>query len=155
MIYGIFDLDDTLCLHRGNLDYEMIRPDSTLSHYLKGFPGERYILTNATYDHAIEVLERMDIIRLFKKIYARDNTNLLKPSLELAHKVDQDIGITKDDTIYFFDDLPTNLWMGYANGWTTIWIHPHHEKKYIYKWIHHGYVSVSESLKDINMAVAL
>ena len=89
----------------------MIRPDSTLSHYLKGFLGDRYILTNATYDHAIEVLERMDIIRLFKKIYARDNTNLLKPSLELANKVNQDIGITGDDTIYFFDDLPQNLWM--------------------------------------------
>lgn len=133
----------------------MIRPDSTLAHYLKGFPGDRYILTNATYDHAIEVLERMDIIRLFKKIYARDNTNLLKPSLELAHKVNQDIGITGDDTIYFFDDLPQNLWMGHANGWTTIWIHPHHEKKYMYKWIHHGYVSVSESLKDINMAIPL
>lgn len=155
MIYGIFDLDDTLCLHRGNLEYEMIQPDTTLSHYLRSFPGDRYILTNATHDHAIEVLERMNILRLFKKIYARDTTQLMKPSLELARKVNEDIGVTPNDTIYFFDDLAQNLWMGYSNGWTTVWIHPKHEQKYLYQWIHHGYISVSESLKDINTAKPL
>ena len=135
MIYGIFDLDDTLLMHYLGMTYDDIQPSSALHQSLSQFPGNLYILTNATLGHAEDVLKRLGIYNLFEKIYSRDTTMLQKPSLKLAQKVNQDIGITPHDTVYFFDDLIENLSMGKTVGWKTIWIHPDHKMSHHMHWI--------------------
>ena len=149
MIYGIFDLDDTLIMHYLGMTYDDIQPSLALYNSLAQFPGNRYILTNATLDHAEDILKRLGIYKLFEKIYSRDTTELLKPSLVLAQKVNQDIGITPNDTVYFFDDLIENLSMGKTVGWKTIWIHPDHKISHQMQWIDIANDNVVDAINDI------
>lgn len=149
MIYGIFDLDDTLIMHYLGMTYDDIQPSPALYNSLAQFPGNLYILTNATLDHAEDILKRLGIYKLFEKIYSRDKTELLKPSLVLAQKVNQDVGITSNDTVYFFDDLVNNLWMGKKTGWKTIWIHPDHKMSHHMQWIDIANDNVVDAINDI------
>ena len=45
MNHYIFDLDDTLLVHRNDINYTLIRENPELSHYLNQCQGMRYIYT--------------------------------------------------------------------------------------------------------------
>ena len=160
MNHFIFDLDDTLLVHRNDIHYPLIRENTELSHYLDRCQGERYIYTNGTYGHANEVLDRMKLTDKFKKVYSRDTLPEMKPSFKAGFMVQKDI--LKDrfedganvfelqkDRFVFFDDIPHNLQPAKNLGWKTVWIHPNHESYRKYHYIDHAYPNVVDALRDL------
>ena len=76
----VIDIDDTLFVHRSNeMNYDKIRPDYQLKSQLQKITYPKYILTNATYDHANIILNKLDVVDEFKKVYSRDNIPAMKP----------------------------------------------------------------------------
>ena len=74
MIHYVFDLDDTLIIHKKGvrLNYNDIVVDNTLQNLLDNCRGECYIYTNGTFGHAHTVIRKMNIKKYFFKIYSRD-----------------------------------------------------------------------------------
>ena len=104
----IIDIDDTLYVHKSPLmEYHKIRPDHQLKHQLQRISYPKFILTNAMYEHANTILNKMDVDDEFKKIYARDNMPIMKPSVDCYQKVKNDIIKEIGNTVshyVFFDD---------------------------------------------------
>lgn len=148
MIHYVFDLDDTLIIHQKGirLNYNNISVNNTLKNLLDTCDGECYIYTNGTFSHAIRVIEKMNIIKYFFKIYSRDTLPYMKPDYRSFNSVQNDINYYYKDTsnkIYFFDDLLENLETAKKLGWITFWINPKFLDGHQYDFIDH-------SFKDIN-----
>ena len=109
----IIDIDDTLYVHKSPLmDYHKIRPDYQLKHQLQRISYPKFILTNAMYEHANIIVNKMGVEDEFKKIYARDNMPNMKPSMDCYLSVKNDIFKELGNTVsgyVFFDDLLDNL----------------------------------------------
>ena len=107
------------------MDYNNILPNIDLSNGIQRIKLPKYILTNATFGHANEILNKMDLDEEFNKIYARNNMPINKPHKECCRK--GSTHIVKDlnkqvDEYLFFDDLLENLEGAKEHGWIPIWI---------------------------------
>ena len=168
MINYIFDLDDTIYIHKhskffnGSIHYDLIQEKPLLKYYLNLCKGPKYIYTNATYSHADTVLKKMNLSDGFEKIYSRDTMKLMKPHLESAISVQKDIlyhnnlnkfsnklSNNQRDQYIFFDDLLSNLEMAKKLGWKTIWIHPNFHKKIMYNFIDCAYPDLVTALREL------
>jgi putative hydrolase of the HAD superfamily len=149
MNHYIFDLDDTLILHRNDIHYEWICEDHVLTHYLKKCIGTKYIYTNGTIGHAEDVLRGMNITDEFHSVYSRDSFEQMKPSLMSAVRLQRGIRRDLGDKIIFFDDLLDNLLTGKLLGWITVWISPNHELKGQYTHVDYAFPNVIDALKYI------
>ena len=149
----VIDIDDTLYVHKSTkMDYNNILPNIDLSNELQRLQYPKYILTNATFGHANEILNKMDIDDEFKKIYARNNMPVRKPYKECYERVQLDI--IKDlnkpvDEYLFFDDLLENLEGAREQGWIPIWISPNYKEAYKHSFIYRAFPSLTEALKHI------
>jgi FMN phosphatase YigB (HAD superfamily) len=96
-------------------------------------PYKKYILTNATKEHAIEVTKRIGICHVIPtaQIYSIDMApyNTMKPDPIMYHRACSHFGIQKNDTVFYFEDLKENLYpvKTLYDNWTTIWICPKKE----------------------------
>ena len=148
----IFDLDDCIIMHHGRkIRYDKIIENPFLTYYLNSCDGEKYIYTNGTYDHANDILNGMKINNKFKKIYSRDTVNTMKPDINSALDVQQDIITiekTKNNNYIFYDDQIVNLQAAKKIGWKTVWIHPkyYHYKKYSF--IDNAYSNLTNALRN-------
>jgi len=155
MLHFVFDLDDTLIIHRGQINYEWIYPDRSLCSILSRCSerGLCHLYTNGTKSHADVLLEKMDLARFFKeRVYPREFHGL-KPSVSSFTKVGDKIcaGDTcEDNHIIFFDDMIENLKTAKDFGWTTIWISRYHGSVGHYPYINHAYGSVVDALTKIH-----
>jgi len=155
----VIDIDDTLFVHKhlGSTivtDYDNIRPDYQLKSQLQRITCPKYILTNATFDHANLILNKLGVVDEFEKVYSRDNIPEMKPSPYCYHSVSRDIGITSlgssDNKYIFFDDLLDNLEGAYRLGWITIWISPDYIESSGYPFINKAYPTLKEALDKLN-----
>ena len=155
----VIDIDDTLFVHKtiGSAivtDYNEIKPDTELKLLLKEIHHPKYILTNATFEHANDILNKLDVVDEFKKIYSRDNIPEMKPSLHCYQSVSRDIGITSightSNQFIFFDDLVSNLEGAHKVGWKTIWISPDYMNSNKYPYINKAYPTLIDALKTLN-----
>ena len=151
MNHYIFDLDDTLILHRNDINYHWISENKELSHYLDKCKGTKYIYTNGTLEHAELVMDKMNLTDKFHTVYARDTETIrkMKPHILSALDVHRDIMTSDDDKFIFFDDLHENLRTGNLLKWTTVWISPNHELHRDYDYVDRAYPNIVDALKDI------
>ena len=119
--YFVFDLDETL--YKLNNDFQIIltvKKDllKILSNY-----GDLIVFSNATYSHCLYWLQILDILELFKGVYASDIIKEMKPNPLSYKKIIELAGIKKHDCVYFFDDMPINLFSAYNEyKWITFLI---------------------------------
>ena len=162
MIHFVFDLDDTLVLHRGDIHYQWVYPDRELTNLLTqcSKKGRCHLYTNGTIVHAMILLERLKIQHFFEeekgdneRIYAREFHGL-KPSTQSFTTVEARIyGRDADDRrhIVFFDDLSENLQVAKENfGWSAIWINRYHESAFLYPHVDAGFGSIKDALTKIH-----
>lgn len=153
MIHYVFDLDDTLIIHKKGqrIIYETMKPDLELSNHLSKCPGPCYIYTNGTGGHALDVIERMDIKDKFDKIYSRDTIPYMKPDSRSFEAVHDDLS-DRDPlpkVIFFFDDLLENLEAAYKIGWITFWIHPDAIKGKYYHYVNKSFTDIKSCLLNL------
>jgi len=149
MKYYIFDLDDTL--YKNPKDFNKmydINPDKELINILNNCPYQKYIYTNATYDHANIILNKLKIQRLFKKIYSRDTIPSMKPNYQSVRDVENNIIFnenSKENIFVFFDDLLPNLKTAKKRGWKTVWISPFYDSVR-YDFIDYSFPDIKSSM---------
>tara|TARA_B100001248_G_C27391384_1_gene462542 strand:- start:2118 stop:2585 length:468 start_codon:yes stop_codon:yes gene_type:complete len=148
MIYYLFDLDDTLIMHKKGipLNYNMISPDNKLNHLLGKCKGECYIYTNGTGGHALECIERMNIKNNFTKVYSRDTIPFMKPDFRSFKSVHNDIYRGANDIFFFFDDQLENLKIASSLGWVTFWISPDYIKAINYSFVTMAFQNIYDCL---------
>ena len=148
----IFDLDDTIIMHNNKrIKYNTIKENPFLTYHLNQCEGEKYIYTNATYGHANIILNNMNILKQFKKIYSRDTINTMKPDIKSAIDIQRDIvniEKTNENEYIFFDDQLVNLESAKNLGWKTIWINKDHYLSYKYPYVDKSYSNVINALMN-------
>ena len=154
----VFDIDDTIYVHKKDiqeLNYHTIRPDYQLKSQLQRITHPKYVLTNATYDHANVIVNKMGIDDEFEKIYSRDNIPEMKPSPYCYRSVSIDIsdslfGQSVNEYI-FFDDLLSNLEGANKQGWKTVWISPDYLQSYKYPFVNKAFPTLKDALDKLNI----
>ena len=160
MIHYVFDLDDTVILHKNQIYtslfiYDWIHEDKELTHYLANCKGFKYIYTNGNLKHALSVLEKMKIRDQFKKVYSRDTIKYMKPDKRSIQDVHNDISsIDKGPkVILFFDDQLANLQMASDMGWYTIWIHPQYSISAKYNYVNLAFGNIKDALSFLEKRI--
>ncbi len=149
----VFDIDDTIYVHKSNnINYSEIEINHELKKTIEHLEYPKFVLTNATFDHANVILNKLDIVDEFKKIYSRDNIPEMKPIPFCYRSVKRDITVClsgEKNSIIFFDDLLNNLNSAKSEGWTTIWISPNYKNSHQYPFIDSAFPTLTEALKKI------
>lgn len=155
MKHYLFDLDDTLYINPKNINkmYD-IMPDNNLINLLNNCPHSKYIYTNAMYEHANTIINKLNIQSQFDKIYSRDTIPSMKPYFQSARDVENNIifnkGTNNKDEFIFFDDLLPNLKTGKKKGWKTIWISPLYNYKEKYEYVDYAFPNIKTALYYCN-----
>lgn len=104
-----------------NIDYEnILSRDEDLSRILLSIPFKKYIFTNGSKSHAVNVLKNLDVIDYFEQVISIEDIDFHpKPSDESFIKF---IMITKLEpkSSYFIDDMPENIEKAKEFGFKTI-----------------------------------
>lgn len=138
MVKFIFDLDLTLYSENDYTDhsnprifYSSFKEKRVLKQLLTLIDYKKYILTNASYDHAVDVMKRLNIIDQFHSIISSDIANdKFKPDREIYDLAIKTFKVNKNETIYFFEDQIDNLKTAKKEyGWNTILITPQKMRK--------------------------
>jgi len=150
----VFDIDDTIYIHRSReMNYDTIRPDYQLQTQLQRIPHPKFVLTNATFDHANVILNKLGIVDHFEKVYSRDNIPEMKPSPYCYRSVSIDISHSffaqSVNEYIFFDDLLSNLEGAKKQGWRTIWISPDYLESYKYSYVEKAFPTLKDALDKL------
>ena len=137
------------------LDYSIVGPNHKLNEELKKLQGRKIIYTNANMQHALDVLERIELSNFFDEIYDIKMANYI-PKPELA-PYEQMIGQFDIETksSAMFDDIAKNLVPAKTVGFTSVWIDAGYENfsddiKASKQYLDHETTNITEFLEDVN-----
>jgi pyrimidine 5''-nucleotidase len=92
-----------------NLDYSIVGPDDLLNEQLKKLKGKKIIYTNANMQHAISVLDRINLSGFFDEIYDIKMANYVpKPEIKPYEQIIKKYNLNPS-TSAMFDDIAKNL----------------------------------------------
>jgi len=114
----IFDLDDTL-YKLNNKNGPVFAINKTL---LNSLNGSKILFSNASHNHCINWLDNLNIREEFQAIFSNSNLHGYKPNPFMYKKIEQICGLKNYNNIYFFDDMPINLYPAKQLGWNTFLI---------------------------------
>lgn len=121
MLYLVFDLDQTL-YQLDQFQYEKLEPNPYLNFLLDMLPYKKIVFTNATTNHALKCLDKLEITEQFERLISRDTIQDFKPFKSSYEKFINLIDINDNDIIFFFEDTIENLQMAKTFGWHTFYI---------------------------------
>ena len=138
-----------------NLDYSIVEPNHKLNEALKKLQGRKIIYTNANMQHALDVLERIELSNFFDEIYDIKMANYIpKPELAPYEQMIAQFDIeTKSSAM--FDDIAKNLVPAKNVGFTSVWIDAGYENfsddiKASKQYLDHETTNITEFLEDVN-----
>ena len=137
------------------LDYSIVGPNHKLNEELKKLQGRKIIYTNANMQHALDVLERIELSNFFDEIYDIKMANYIpKPELAPYEQMIAQFDIeTKSSAM--FDDIAKNLVPAKTVGFTSVWIDAGYENfsddiKASKQYLDHETTNITKFLEDIN-----
>lgn len=132
------------------VDVSHVGPDNRLSEVLASLPGEKIIFTNATSNHAENMLKALGIHHHFNHIYDIETANYIpKPQAETYTNLCKRFDITPEEAIYF-EDVPHNLKPAFDIGMKTVFVrHNHDSKETEEDFIHHYIDDITQGLLDL------
>ena len=105
-----------------DIDYSILKNDENFNNILSKLPGNKYIYTNGSTKHAINVLESMGIIEKFSGIFDIQNANYQpKPDLQSMKTFINKFSI-KPNYALMAEDMPINLRPAHILGLKTLLI---------------------------------
>jgi len=109
------------------LDYSIVGSNNKLNEELKKLKGQKIIYTNANLQHALDVLDRIELSNFFDYIFDIKMANYIpKPELQPYEQIINDFNLNPS-TSAMFDDIAKNLVPAKKVGFTSIWIDVGHE----------------------------
>jgi putative hydrolase of the HAD superfamily len=107
-----------------DIDITVLDPDPTLDAALDQLSGPKVVFTNASRDHAEQVMARLGITRHFDGIFdIIDADYVPKPAMETYHRFISHHRIAPASAI-LFEDTSANLKPAAALGMTTVLVGP-------------------------------
>ena len=137
------------------LDYSIVGPNLKLNEELKKLNGRKIIYTNANMQHAINVLERIELSNFFDEIYDIKMANYIpKPEIKPYRDIIEKFEIEPNKTI-MFDDIAKNLVPAKNVGFTSVWIDAGYENfsddiQASKKYLDHETINITKFLEDVN-----
>ena len=140
-------------VHR--LDYLIVEPNHKLNEELKKLKGRKIIFTNANMQHALDVLERLELSNFFDEIYDIKMANYIpKPEISPYKQLIEQFNISTESAA-MFDDIAKNLVPAKKVGFTSIWIDAGYENfsddiQASKKYLDLETTNITEFLKNVN-----
>jgi len=148
------DPDDFLsAVHK--LDYSIVGPNHKLNEELKRLKGRKIIYTNANMQHAVEVLERIELTNFFDEIFDIKMANYIpKPEIAPYEQIIDQFNINVESAS-MFDDIAKNLVAAKKVGFTSVWIDAGYENfmddiQSSKKYLDYETTNIVEFLENIN-----
>lgn len=111
--------------HVHDISLDALAPDPALLAGLERLPGRRLVFTNGSAEHAVRVLERMEIAHAFEDIFHIAAADYIpKPARSTFVKMMDRHGVSADGAA-FFEDSEKNLAPAAELGMTTVLVGPH------------------------------
>jgi len=139
-----------------NLDYSIVGPNKKLNIELEKLEGKKIIYTNASRQHADNVLKRLGLTHMFQAIFDIKSANYIpKPEISPYEQIINDFDINSSSAA-MFDDIAKNLVPAKNVGFTSVWINVGYEnfsddiansKKYL----DYETKNISNFLNQVNM----
>ena len=142
-------------VHDINIDF--VKEDPELKKELKLLEGKKFIFTNGSKKHALNVTKKIGINQYFDDIFDIIDSNFVpKPAMEPykklveKHKIDPNLCV-------LIEDIARNLKPAYEMGMKTVWIE--NDEPWAKKFSDSDFISfktnnLSEFLKQINLLKA-
>tara|TARA_B110000438_G_scaffold243771_1_gene243932 strand:+ start:56 stop:733 length:678 start_codon:yes stop_codon:yes gene_type:complete len=143
-------------VHR--LDYSIVKPNKKLNTELEKLDGRKIIYTNANYQHAHDVLQKLELTHMFKEIFDIKKANYIpKPEILPYEQIINDFNIDPSSAI-MFDDIAKNLVPAKKVGFTSVWIDAGYENfsddiKSSKKYLDYETKDISNFLNQVNMDI--
>ena len=137
------------------LDYSIVGPNLKLNEELKKLNGRKIIYTNANMQHAINVLEKIELSNFFDEIYDIKMTNYIpKPEIDPYEQMINQFDINVKSAA-MFDDIAKNLVPAKNVGFTSVWIDAGYENfsddiQASKKYLDHETTNITKFLEDVN-----
>ena len=104
------------------VDYTIVQPDPRLSELLENLPGRKLVYTNASANHAEQVIKRLQITDQFEGIYDIAAAEWHpKPVQESYQTLIEKYDINPKSAV-MVEDIAINLQPAALMGMTTVWI---------------------------------
>jgi putative hydrolase of the HAD superfamily len=105
-----------------DIDLSTLLPDAGLRSALTRLPGRRFVFTNGCRNHAVRILERLEMADLFDQIWdIRTISFIPKPGRE-AYDLAVAAGNVAPAKAAMFEDIARNLVVPHDMGMTTVWL---------------------------------
>ena len=139
------------------IDLSFLNKDLALREELKKIKEKKYIFTNGSTHHAMNVTSRLGIQDLFDGTFDIVSSNFVpKPSIEAYKKLVSKFNIKPKKTI-FIEDIARNLKPAHELGMKTVWVQndePWASKYSNEKFIDFKTKKLLDFLKQVNMLKA-
>ena len=104
------------------LDYSIVGPNKMLNEELYKLDGRKIIYTNANKQHALDVLEKIDLTNFFDEIFDIKMANYIpKPEIKPYEQI-IDLFDIEPKRSAMFDDIAKNLVPAKKVGFMSVWI---------------------------------
>ena len=139
-----------------NVEHPELKKDPELKILLERLTGNRYIYTNAPYEHANKILKNLGINKLFKKILDIKKLNFIpKPDPRSYKSMIRFFCLDKENLTksIFIEDTVKNLIEAKNLGITTVWIQKKYKLKEIknnFPFVDYSFTNLKSFLKFVN-----
>ena len=104
------------------LDYSIVDSNKKLNEEIKKLKGRKIVYTNANLQHALDVLDRIELSNFFDNIFDIKMAKYIpKPELQPYEQIIKDFNLNPSRSA-MFDDIAKNLVPAKKVGFTSIWI---------------------------------
>ncbi len=104
-----------------NIDYKnILSKDERLSKILSTIQYKKYIFTNGSKNHAINVLQHLDIMDHFEKIFSLEDVDFQPKPSDESFKRFLTLTHLDPENSYFIDDMPENIEKAKKFGFKTV-----------------------------------
>ena len=140
-------------VHR--LDYSIVGPNPQLNKELEKLNGRKIIYTNANMEHALNVLDRLELSNFFDEIYDIKMANYIpKPDIAPYEQIIEQFEINAQSSA-MFDDIAKNLVPAKKVGFTSVWIDAGYENfsddiKSSKSYLDYETTNITEFLESVN-----
>ena len=138
-----------------NINIDFLKKDSKLKEELKQLEGKKFIFTNGSRKHALNIIQRIGIDQSFDGIFdIVDSDFIPKPAIEPNKKLVEKHTIDPNLCV-LVEDIARNLKPAYEMGMKTVWIEndePWAAKFSDSNFINYKINDLSEFLKQVNLS---
>lgn len=105
-----------------DIDLSQLMPDPVLGAALARLPGRRFVFTNGCRNHAVRILERLELAHLFDQVWDIRTIGFIPKPEQAAYDAAVAAGGIVPSRAAMFDDIARNLVVPHELGMTTIWL---------------------------------